>query len=332
MQTRKAQLTGGSTYTVSLPKEWAKGVDLETGDTLRLYTRERSLIVEPTATETDPWTVSVDVDEVPADQVRRILHALYTAGFDRITLTASTGFGSNRRVITTTARRFIGLETLESTDTRITLQSLLDSSTVSIDESAVQLERVALSMHEDAVTALLEGDGVAADEIVDRDDQVDRLYAMISRHHQRSIESLQETDVLTLTPAELHDYQTTARQLERVADHAVKLATLTSRFETPPTEDFADAIREHAATARAVVEQAASTIIGDAEIDTAHAALDDRDAVIADLEALERRLHEADVDESHLVALAIDSVARTAEYGANIAETSLQAAARNDAL
>lgn len=89
METRKAQLTGGSTFTVSLPKEWANEIDLETGDTLRLYPRGRTLIIEP-AEGDEYWETKVNIDHFSETQVRRTIQALYTTGFNRLTLSAST--------------------------------------------------------------------------------------------------------------------------------------------------------------------------------------------------------------------------------------------------
>ena len=329
METRKAQLTGGSTFTVSLPKGWANSIDLETGDALRLFPRDRTLIIEPAEGNGEYWNTEVSVDQLSETEVRRTIQALYTAGFNHIKLTSSTDLGDHRRVISATAREFIGLETLESTDTYVTLQSLLDSATVSIEQSTVQLQQVALSMHEDAVTTLLNRDEDLVEHVIERDNQVDRLYGMISHHFQRSLVSLRETEVLELDQSELYDYQTTARQLERVGDHAEKIADLATQFENRPPKNFAEEIETAAAGSRKIVEQAASTIIGDADIDTAYSALDNRDELTADLEDLERELHERDIPESHLIALTLDSLTRTAEYGGNIAETALQTAARD---
>lgn len=331
METRKAQLTGGSTFTVSLPKEWAAEIDLQTGDTLHLYPRDRTIVIEPAAAG-ELWEASVDIEHFTVTQVRRTIQALYTTGINRITLTSPTDGSSNRRVITATARELIGLETLESTPTRVTLQSLLDSATVSVEQSTVQIQQVTLSMHEDAVAALIGQDGELANHVMEQDNHVDRLFAMVSRHFQRSLNSLRETEELALDQSDLYDYQTTARQLERVADHAEKIATLATQFEDPPPAYFADEIEGIAAAARRIVEQSTSTIIGDASTEVAHGALDDRDELTADLEDLGRELHERDVPESHLIALTLDSLGRTAEYGGNIAETALQSAARENRL
>lgn len=333
MITRKAQLTGGSTFTVSLPKEWARNIDLETSDTLRLFPRNRTLIIEPEGGD-EYWDVTVDIDGFSETKIRRTIQALYTTGFNRLTLSAPVGLEDHRRVISTTARKLIGLETIESTETQVTLQSLLDPATVSVQQSTIQLRQVTLSMHEDAIQALLKRDEDLAELVADRDNQVDRLYGMITRHFQRSLIRLQETEELALDQSELYDFQTTARQLERFADHAEKVSNLAVQFENPPPDDFGEDIESVADRSREVVKQAASTIIGDADLETAHDALDLRDDVTNQLETLQRRLHEresakGDIDDGHLIALTLDSMTRTAEYGANIAETALQSAARD---
>lgn len=332
METRKTQLTGGSTFTVSLPKEWAKEIGLETGETLRLFPRDRTVVVEPATDDADRWETAVDLGECSGTTVDRLVRALYTAGFDRITFTDTDDLGDEQRALAAAARRYIGLETLESTPAQTTLQSLLDSGTVSIDQSTVQLQQVALSMHSDAVRALLDADVDLAEHVVERDRQVDRLYAMISRHFQRSLVTPRETAALDLDQAELYAYQTTARQLERIGDHAEKVADLATQFERPPSPALADEIESAAASSRQIVEGAASAVVGDNGVAAAHDALDRRDELTTRLTDLERELHEGDVAESHLIALALDSLTRTAEYGGNIAETALQTAARAERL
>lgn len=331
METRKVQLTGGSTFTVSLPKEWATEIELGTGDQLYLFPRGSTLILQPADETNDHWDVTVCIDEFSKARVRRTVQALYMAGFNRIILSASTELGDHRRVISTTARKLIGLEIVKSADAQITLQSLLDSSTVSVEQTTIQLEQVALDMHDDAITALFEQDDDLVERVIEQDNQVDRLYGMVSRHFQRSLVSFRETEKLDLTQSELYDYQTTARQLERVGDHAEKIAEVAARFENQPAA-FADEIKSVARTSRRIVERATSIVIRDTDIDTAYRVLDERDQLLADLEDLERDLHERDIPESHLIALTIDSITRTAEYGANIAETALQSAARNKQL
>lgn len=62
-----------------------------------------------------------------------------------------------------------------------------------------------------------------------------------------------------------------------MADHAEKIANPASHSKARRQQIFAEEIELTAATSREIVEQAASTIIGDVAIETAHSALDSRD-------------------------------------------------------
>ncbi|WP_436900854.1 PhoU domain-containing protein [Halovenus halobia] len=332
MKERKVQLTGGSTLTVSLPKEWATEADVEAGDTLRLFPDGTRLVIESAHADDDTKETAVAVAGATETEVRRMILAFYTSGFNSVTLTDPTGFDQTRRVITDTTRKLIGLEIVNATETEVTLKNLLNSSTVSVGQSTEQMQQLALAMHEDAVMALLEGDQQAASRVSERDDQVDRLYAMVSRHFQRALENPVNAEELDLGRLELYDYQTTARQFERIADHAVKLAGLGPRFEQPLPPDLARQIKNVGDSSRDIATQAAATLLADGETEAAHAALDRRDALLEDIAEIERTLHEEEIPQSHLIALVLDSLTRTAEYGGNIAETSLNAAARTEEL
>jgi phosphate uptake regulator len=332
MQERKVQLTGGSTLTVSLPKEWATEIDLEPGNTVRLFPDGTRMVIEPAEVDDHLQAATVDVTGMTELEVRRSILAFYTSGFATITLTDTTGFDRNRRVVAETARKLIGLEIVEATENEIVLKNLLNAETVSVAQSTEQMQQVALAMHEDAVAALLAGDSQRAEHVSERDDQVDRLYAMVSRHFQRALENPVNAEELDLERLALYDYQTTARQFERIADHAVKLARLADRFEQPLPADLAREINSVGARSRDIAALAASSLLADGDTDIAHEALNRRDALVADITDIERTLHEEAVPESHLIALVLDSIGRTAEYGGNIAETSLNAAARDATL
>ena len=48
LQLRKVQLTGGSTYAVSLPKNWAKAAGIKPGDHVQLIPQpDMSLLIVP---------------------------------------------------------------------------------------------------------------------------------------------------------------------------------------------------------------------------------------------------------------------------------------------
>jgi phosphate uptake regulator len=329
METRKVQLAGGSTFTVSLPKQWASEHNIEAGDQLRLYPHEDgSLVVrgedDPDSESSETTAAKVPTDHRSRTDIARIVQALYSVGFDASTLT---GFDSTdtrtRRTISAVARRLIGLEVVEETENRMTLRTLLNPTDVSIRQTVIQLQLVALSMQHDAVTALERGDTELAKHVIERDDEADRLFRMVDRHFQRALSDLQEVDRLGVDRPEFFGYYTTARNLERVADHAEKVAAITIRVETAPEAVIEDIVA-FAHRSQDIVEDAASVLLAGGDVDVAYGALAARDELTAELETFDRRLYREDIPDAYLFGLVLDSINRTAEYGGNIAEGAIQ--------
>jgi phosphate uptake regulator len=329
MESRKVQLAGGSTYTISLPKQWASEHDIEAGDRLRLYPhRDGSLVVRgehDPAVETGAMTIAgVNVDRRSRADVARTVRALYSVGFDAFRLA---GFDPSdtrtRRTIGAVTRGLIGLEVIEETERHVLLRVLLDPGDVSIRRTVIQLRLVALSTQHDATTALETGDTELAEHVLERDDEADRLFRTVDRHFQRALSDLQEVDQLGLDRLTLFRYYTTARNLERIADHAEKVATIATRVRGV-LEAVIEEITGFARRSHGVVENAASVLLADGEIGAAYEALAARDDLAAEIESFDRRLYAEHTPEAYPLGLVLDSIARTAEYGSNIAEGAIQ--------
>jgi phosphate uptake regulator len=333
METRKIQLTGGSTFTVSLPKQWANEHGLEPGAQMHLYPHtDGSLLVRPSPTQNGERETRVSVDHRSEDDIARTVLAFYAAGFDSFTLTATGGFEiSQRNAVTMAASGLVGLEITSESNAAITLRSLLNTNDVSIRQTVIQLQRITLAMHERAVTAVVDGDEELATRVRERDDEVDRLFGMVSRHYQRALSDLQEIDQLGIDRPTIADYYTIARQLERVGDHAERIATVAPRLDEP-AENVTDEIDTVARDSRDIVKDASSVLLGGTDVDMAYRALSARDDLTTELDRIDRQLYDGDSSNRYLFGLLLDSVRRTSEYGGNIAETMIQAAARNGEL
>ena len=331
METRKIQQVGGGTYTVSLPKGWAEAEGITAGTVVDLHTHIDVLIgVQVRAGEDAPTCgVDVRVDHESAERVERTLRAAYAAGAEEVVLDAATAFTDDQqRVIERVCRDLTGVTVAEASPARASVRTLLDAEEVSIRQSVRQLRFVALAMHRDATAALL---GEAPAHGTDRDDQADRLFALIDRHFARGLARLAEVDALGLTRPELFELRTTAHELERVADGAERIATLAGEKEGSVPEPVADEVRPVARAARSVVDDAVDAVVGDAAVEDAHRALDARDRVRVEVDALDRRLFEDEAGDYRL-ARALDALRRTAERGGTVAELALRAAIRRGEL
>jgi phosphate uptake regulator len=332
METRKVQLSGGTTYTISLPKSWANEHSIEAGSILSLYPNDDgTLLVEADAdVSTDTRSATVDVSTASENAVQQRIHALHAVGFDSVTLVDRAGHSAEiRALIEDTVSNLSGFELLEAGDTRIQLTNLIDADNVDIRKSTLRLRLVMLGMHRDAVSAVLDGDEPLARRVVDRDSEADKLFAMVTRHFRRALTNLQEVEKLGYSRDELFEYYYVSRQFERIADHAEKIARFVIDPEATVPATLAERIDSVASSARRVVDTAADVILADADIEAAHTALATQAELTTELRTLDRDLYtHDDPAEAYVVGLLLDSIRRTAEYGGNVADIAIQQVTR----
>ncbi len=328
METRKVQLTGGSTYTVSLPKEWAERNGVSAGTELG-FLDGGDLLTVTTHDELDYSSGELDVSELTGDHLTRAVMTMYVSGFDVITISADTISADQRQAIRTATQNLIGVEVLEETTDRVVIQDLLDSSELSITNTVERMHLIAESMLTDALEALTTNDDALARDVIDRDDDVDRLWLVVSRIFRGTLRSPAAATELGITREDCFDYHSAARQLERIADHAVKIAQLAINLEGVP-ESVCDALEALHGDAIAIVETAVEALLASESDEAVAAANEARSAVIEIDEhtrEIDRLLREMDPHEAQSLGLIVDSLSRSADYGGNIAETALQKAA-----
>ena len=328
METRKVQVTGGSTYTVSLPKTWATDHDISAGSEVEFYPEDDSLLLAP-RTEESTVEGTLDVTDLAGPELTRAVVTMYVSGFDVITLKTARVDASQRRTIREATQGLVGLEVIEETSERVSLQDLLDSSELSIHNAITRMRLVALTMLEDAVEALCEGDGNLAADVIERDDDVDRLYYMTARVFRAALRDPSAATEIGLPRETCFDYHSSARQLERVADHATKIAELAGEVESVPA-GVTDALRELHAEAASVVETAMDALLAEDSDEAVRLA----NEAVGRIEAVDERAREADgllydldPKRAQRLGLVVDSLSRSADYGVNVAETATQKAA-----
>jgi len=320
---RTIQLTGGTTFTVSLPKEWASEHGVDAGDVVEVFSRPGHLLVRP-ASDRERSGVTIDAaDAAPADLAWRVA-AAYVAGCEEVRIESAPD-REQRRAIREAIGGLVGFEVHAEDDSRLVARTMLDVGDLSPEQTLVQLQLTALSMHEAAVEALRDGDVERARRVVGQDDDVDRLFGLASREFHRSLVDVSvgrhEGAFTTF------EYYAVARQLERVGDHAERIATVADRGAEPP-EDVGEELAALAERSRAIVRRAVSGLIEGEPPATLAAVVADADEVVADAADLDRRLYEQSLADGYLLSTVLDSVVRTAEYGVNVAEAGLRARLR----
>jgi phosphate uptake regulator len=185
-------------------------------------------------------------------------------------------------------------------------------------------------MLEDAVDSLIEGDADMARDVVQRDDDVDRLWMVVSRIFRATLRTPKAAEELGVPREVCFDYQSAARQLERIADHATKIAHLSLEFEQPAPDDVLEAVTSLHEDARDVIDEAMDALFVDDSAEAtrlANAARENVREIDERARSIDELLRELDPARAQLLGLVVDSLSRSADYGGNIAETALQKAA-----
>ena len=125
------------------------------------------------------------------------------------------------------------------------------------------------------------------------------------------------------------DYHSCARQLERIADHAAKIAHLALQLESIP-EDVETALEAAHEDSASVINKAMDALLTTETEGSTSLANDARESILTiddHTRDLRELLRDLDPAEAQLLGLVADSLSRSADYGGNIAETALQKAA-----
>ena len=323
---RKVQLTGGTTYTVSLPKTWANEHSLEIGDAVTLHPRSDRLVLTRESGEPDQRTVTVSAGRHAPAGIARLVAAAYVSGADTVHVEGSPD-RQVRAAIREAVGGFVGLEIAEETERTVTARTMLDVADLPPERTLDRMRDRTLEMHEAAMAAVLEGDGEAGRRVAGEDDTVDRLFGLLAREFHRSLVAVPAPVDGTLTP---FDHYTVARQLERVADHAWKIADAATTVETPPPVSVADDLERLAADAREVVRLSVTETLGGCEPRALGAVVTEADALRTETRRVDRELYDRGLADGYVLATVLDSITRTIEYGVNVAEAGLRVALRAD--
>ena len=228
IETRKVQQTGGSSYIVSLPKEWIDKHGIKAKDTIGILPQpDGNLMVTPYINSQQYIKEkSFDIDEINStDFLFRLLIGAYIMGYSVIKVKSSRKFSHNIR---STIENFInvamGPEIIEETSNNILIKDLLDPKEMPFDKTIKRMYILAQNMHEDAVRALENGNKDLAEQVINRDDQIDRLNWLVERQAHIVLRDIILCQKMNITLEDASNFQLISRFLERIADHAVKIA------------------------------------------------------------------------------------------------------------
>jgi phosphate uptake regulator len=330
MEGRKLQLAGKSTYLVSLPKRWVVGAGLKAGDTLFVEAEsDGSVTVRPRAGERPAVRRKIfhEKSEESREHLLRKLLGAYTSGFGLIELRFPPDRGPFvRRVSREFCRLVIGPEVIEEGRNSILIQDLSDPSELSSEKCLRRMHLTVRAMLEDAVTSLKTSNEGLALDVGLRGQDVNRLYWMVAKQyhlvHAGPIPPADRT-----TAASIHGHRLIAKLLERIGDHAQRIAATYPVIANGKSLDpkLAKDLEEAKTSAVGLLDKAFGALVS-RDIEAANETIDGRLDHQKLVDSLAHRVATKRGEELLAMGSVVDSLNRAASYAAEIAEQAIDLA------
>jgi phosphate uptake regulator len=326
---RRVQLTGKSTYIVSLPKKWVDEVGIEKGDSLTVIPqKDKTLLLVPKSMKRPDKPQEIVINVAPAEKIGPIIRKVvshYLVGYNTIRLLSRGDriTSQQRRSIKDFVRRkLVGTEIISDSRDTVTLQVLLSYPELSIQDALRRMYIISTSMHKDAIIALKEMNRDLAQEVVSIDDEVDRFSFYIIRQLKSAVQDDKILKELGLNnPRDCLGFRLITKSVERIADHAVSIARNILSIETPVDKEVIETFDQ--------VSTYATTLFDDAVLSLykqEYALADDVVERKAQLDQYEVELlnivsrNVSDEEAKASLRLVVESIRRTVEYASDIAE------------
>ncbi|MEM2056794.1 MAG: PhoU domain-containing protein [Thermoproteota archaeon] len=324
---RKIQLTGKSTYIVSLPKSWVTRMKLNAGDQIAISESNSSLILTPKGLikpeKQVEATIKISQKDKPDTIMRKII-ALYLTGYNLIRVkTSGENITSLQRnlIKDLTRRKLVGVETISDSENEIVLQILVSYPELSVENALRRMCLITASMHSDALQALREFDEKLARDIIALDDEVDRFSLYVIRQLKIAVQNEKILREIGLSnPKDCLGYRVIVKFVERIADHAVKIAEnlifIGGSIETPILKKLSEmsifAISIFNDAVKSLYER--NYLLADSVVS--------KSKTISPMESELMKLISRRVDAAKISGLRmiIESIRRTIEYASDIAE------------
>lgn len=327
-ESRKLQITGGSTYIISLPRKWVARNQLRKGSSLILREEgDGSLSLAPSGLAKQERKEDAFIGASAKDESNAIVRkavSAYLVGYNLIHIRAESQkqlSSQQRNALKEFARRFlVGTEIVIDTPGELTLQILLNYPELTVESALRRMSIITSSMHKDAMTSLRELDHQLARSVVNTDTEVDRFNLYIIRQLKLAISNPRIIKEIGLANArDCLGYRLITKSVERTADHAASIAENVLLLKKHIDEDVLRKIEEMSIVAVSMFDDAIDSLFKH-DFNKAETVIEKaREVVKLEKEAIACS-EQSETGENASLRLLIESIRRTAEYASDIAE------------
>ena len=326
VESRKLQKTGGSTLIVSLPKKWTTENKLKAGSEVRLTEQPDSTItIDPNQTNLRKKISVVRCNDEESQHLFRDLIGVYLAGGTEIKVIGNPRLTvKERKTIRKFSASVIGLEIIEEEATQAILTDMSNPGALPFRTAIKRLYKIVSAMYNDSIL-ILEGSEDLAADVVDRDKEADKLQWFIERQFNMMLENSNLSRQLKASSFEGVVYSNVARYLERIADHACRLAEIgyvagliPGRKMLPLAKDAGDIMKE-AMKSFINNDPRKATVINDKGKKT-----------IQKAQTYFENKYKKEMEHPLEFSIAMDAIMRTTAYSTDISEATINYSAKKE--
>jgi phosphate uptake regulator len=327
MEIRKVQVTGGSSFMVTLPKEWAESVGLKKNDPVALDIRpDGSLTIHPGGEPVKQKSVKsvAAIDDV--DFLYRQLIGAYISGHREILVNSNKSIpGPIIAAVSRFTQTSIGLEIVEEDDERILIRDLMDHGEMHPSKSIERMRVLVRNMVSDVYGAMATGDFTSIENMDSRDTEIDRLYWLVSRQASIYLDDSGLRSRINMSPLEISRGLTLARIMERIGDHAVLTSKNLLSLKSEGKADTVDRYLSEAAPYLISLFADSTQSWMKQDMDLAEDCIVRGAAIVTQTKIAFRSLA-SDAESAPVMGLIASSTRRVTEYCIDIAEQAINAA------
>jgi phosphate uptake regulator len=259
------------------------------------------------------------------DFLLRHFISYYLAGYDTIRITIGRADSGLRGFIREGIRRkLVGVEIIEETSSGILTQCLSGYVDLPLKKALERMAIIAGGMLSDSVLVLQGGNKDLANEVIDRDDEVDRFYHFLLRQLNIAVRDRSVIQEIGLSSTrDCLGYRLVVKSVERVADHAAGIASQAETLQVL-SEASVRKITEMTAMSKKVFDSSITALL---RLDGKMA--EDAIGRTKEVVQLEGKLNSEvltpKMSGTQVAAtkLMLESIRRAAEYGSDIAEVAI---------
>ncbi|GKS66846.1 hypothetical protein YTPLAS73_03930 [Nitrosarchaeum sp.] len=328
-QARKIQLSGGSTYIVSLPKEWVEELKIKVGENVTIVKNSnKSLTLFPREhSNGNNQTIAIinSSQKDSGDSVKRKIIATYLAGYKTIQIKtrgmriSSEHFRSVRELVHSS---MIGTEIVESSSDVITIQILTRLPELSFESALKRMYLMAANMIKESIEALEEMDIPHAEEVINMDDEVDRFGLYMRRNLVLAVENQSILEDMGLKrPSDCLEYRTIIGKIERIGDHARLIAKRIKFIEDTIDPKITDKIKKLSEKSTEVFEESIMAVQNH-DFQKGESVAEKVNQVIEEEKEIMSKIKESEKN-STVIKFVLEDLRRIAEYSGDIAEVAI---------